>query len=185
MRPEGRRRSGASRPGFGVCVDTFLLLEDRRGQHAFAAAQRSFAAGGTPASSRDVGIWMFARALLCRLEVNESLVKEPVHGSAPGSNITQGVPRRDQVGVMFIDLVLESSKGSPRLKGPGQTSADCAVADALNEIGHVLKPHVGRERIDRDEIEFVEFDWFSPSMPVSLVQNATCPVRGSIGHRSS
>ena len=44
------------------------------------------------------------------LVIDESLVEQPLDGSALGSNVTQGVPRRNQLGVVFIDLGLESSE---------------------------------------------------------------------------
>jgi hypothetical protein len=40
----------------------------------------------------------------------------------------------------FIDLVLESAERSPTLQRLGQLSPDNAVADAVSEVGHVLKP---------------------------------------------
>jgi hypothetical protein len=48
------------------------------------------------------------RELLRRAVVDESLVKQPLDGPALGSRIAQGVPRRNQFGVVFIERVLES-----------------------------------------------------------------------------
>ena len=62
--------------------------------------------------SREGRIWVVGRELLCGCCVDESLVKQPLDGPALSSSITQGVPRRNQVGVVFIDLVLESSERS-------------------------------------------------------------------------
>ena len=59
---------------------------------------------------------MVARELLRGAVVDESLVEQPLDGPALGSCITQGVPRRNQFGVVFIDLVLESSEGSSPLQ---------------------------------------------------------------------
>ena len=50
---------------------------------------------------------MVGRELLRDAVVDESLVKQPLDGPALGSNITQGMPRRNQFRVMFMDLVLE------------------------------------------------------------------------------
>lgn len=38
------------------------------------------------------------------------------------------------------------------------TLADLRVTDAFSEVGHVLKPHVRRDRIDDDEVQFVDLD---------------------------
>jgi hypothetical protein len=103
-----------------------------------------------------------SRELLRCAVVDESLVKQPPDGPALGSNITQGVPRRNQFGVVFMELVLKSPERPPPLQRLGQASASCAVADAVSEVGHVLKPHVGRERIDDDEIELVDLDGVLP-----------------------
>lgn len=105
---------------------------------------------------------MVARELLCGAVVDESLVKEPLDGPTLGSRIAKGMPRRNQARVAFIDLVLESSEYSPPLQRTGQASACLAVADAVSEVGHVLKPHVRREWIDGDEIEHVDLDRVLP-----------------------
>ena len=58
--------------------------------------------------SREGGVWVVGRELLRGRGVDESLVKQPLDGPPLSSSITQGVPRRNQVGVVFMDLVLES-----------------------------------------------------------------------------
>lgn len=73
-------------------------------------------------ASREGRIWVVGRELLRGGVVDESLVKQPLDGPPLGSNVTQGVPRRDQVGVVFIDLVLESSEHSSPLQRLGQAS---------------------------------------------------------------
>jgi hypothetical protein len=94
--------------------------------------------------------------------VDESFLKQPLDGPALGSNITQGVPRRNQFGVVLVELVLESAEGSSPLQRLGQASAGCLVADAVSKVGHVLKPHVGRERLDENKIQLINLDGFSP-----------------------
>ncbi len=105
---------------------------------------------------------MVGRELLRGAVVDESLVEQPLDGPALGSNITQGVPRRNQFGVVFMDLVLESSERSSPLQRLGQAPADRDVAEAVGKVGHVPKPHIGRERIDGDEIELVDLDGVLP-----------------------
>ncbi|MGH3431723.1 MAG: hypothetical protein ACRDQB_02690 [Thermocrispum sp.] len=53
---------------------------------------------------------MVGRELLRGAVVDESVVKQPLDSPALGSNITQGAPRRNQIGVVLIELVLESSE---------------------------------------------------------------------------
>ena len=113
-------------------------------------------------ASRGAGIWVVGRELLGGAVVDESLVKQPLDGPALGSNITQGMPRRNQFGVVFIELVLESSERSPPLQRLCQASAGRAVADAVSKVGHVLIPHVGRERVDENEIQLVDLDGVLP-----------------------
>ena len=105
---------------------------------------------------------MVERKLLRKVLVNESLVEQPLDGSALRSNTAKAVPRRDQFGMVFIEFVLESSKGAAPLQGPFQASTDRSVADTFCEVGHVPKPHVGWKRIDGNEIQFVNFDGVLP-----------------------
>lgn len=59
---------------------------------------------------------MVGRELLRRAVVDESLVKQPIDGPALRSNITQGMPRRNQFGVVLIEIVLEASECSSPLQ---------------------------------------------------------------------
>ena len=114
------------------------------------------------AISRQGGVWVVGGEPLRGTVVDESLVAQPFDGSPLGSNITQGVPRRDQVGVVFVDQVLESSERPSPLQSLGQASAGRAVADAVGEVGHVLKPHVGGERVDDHEVQLIDLDGILP-----------------------
>ena len=128
---------------------------------------------------------MVGHELLRSAVVDEFLVKQPLDRPTLSPNITQRMPCRNQFGVVFIDLILESSERSPTLQRLAQLSTGLVVADAIGKVSHVLEPHGGRERVDGNEIKLVDLDGVPPSMPVSLVQNATSPVRGSISHRRS
>jgi hypothetical protein len=75
--------------------------------------------------------------------------------------------------VVLVDLVVEAPERFSALKGLLQASAGRDVADALSEIRHVLLPDVGRQRIDRHQVQLIDLDGVLASMPVSLVQNAT------------
>ena len=113
-------------------------------------------------ASGDAGVWVVVRELLSGVVFDESSLPQPLDGPALGSGITHGVPRRNQFGVMFIDLALEPSERCLTLQRLAQSSASGAVADAVGKIGHVLKPHVGRKGVYGDEIQLVEFDRVLP-----------------------
>ena len=105
---------------------------------------------------------MVGRELLRGVLVDESLVQEPLDGAALGSRITEGVPRRDQLGEALVELVLEPTERSPPLQRAGQPSAGRPVADAVGEVGHVLIPDVRRERVDGNEVQLVDLDGVLP-----------------------
>ena len=115
-------------------------------------------------------MWVVAREPFSGVFVDESLVHQPLDGPKPGPGITQGLPRRAHFRVEFVDLVLEAPERSFPLQRLAQSSASGAVADAIGEVGRVLVPHVGREGVDEDEIQLVDLDGGSASMPVSLAQ---------------
>jgi len=109
-----------------------------------------------------------------------------MNGPTLCTNITQRVRCPNQFRILLIDQVLESPEQTATVQGLAQTAAGRSVADALSEVGHVLKPQLGRKRIDEREIQLVDLDGvLSIDSPVSLVQNATCPVRRSTNQRCS
>ena len=71
----------------------------------------SWTSSGAPAS-REGGIWVVCRELSSGAVLDESLVQQPLDSPPLGSSITQGMPSRDQFGVVFIDLVLEAPECS-------------------------------------------------------------------------
>ena len=117
---------------------------------------------GSSLASGDAGIWVVGRELFSGVVFDEPSLPQPLDGPALGSDITQGVPRRDQFGVVFIDLALEPSERCLPLQRLAQSSASGAVADAVGKIGHVLVPHVGRKGVYGNEIQLVEFDRVMP-----------------------
>ena len=100
--------------------------------------------------------------LLGRAVIDELLVQQPVNGALVGSSIPEGVPRRDEVGMMVIDLGLEASERFSPLKRVLQASPGRDVADAVSEVGHVLVPDVRRERIDGHQVQLIDVDWVLP-----------------------
>jgi hypothetical protein len=117
--------------------------------------------------------------------VDQPFAHKPLDSSTFTPGITEGVPRRQKFRVLRVRLVLEPAEGSLALDGPRQPPPGCGVADALGEVSHILVPDMGWKWGYRNQVEFVDVDRFSPSMPVSAVQNSIFPVRGSISHRWS
>jgi hypothetical protein len=72
------------------------------------------------------------------------------------------VPRRDQILVVFVELVLESPERSSSLQRLSQFSTGDGVADVVGKVSHVLKPHRGRQRVDEDEIDLVDVERVLP-----------------------
>ena len=51
----------------------------------------------TRAGIGQTGLWLVGRELLRGVLVDESLVQEPIDGATLGSDVTEGVPERDQL----------------------------------------------------------------------------------------
>ena len=61
-------------------------------------------------ASGEARIRVARHKLLRGAVVDESFVQQPTHCPALSSNITQGVPRGNQLRVVLIDQILESSE---------------------------------------------------------------------------
>jgi len=109
-------------------------------------------------ASGETGLWVVGRELLSGVLVDEALIQKPIDGAVLGSKVTEGVPRRDQLGMVLIELVLEPAKRSRPLKRRGQALSSRTVADAPSEVGHVLIPDVRRERLDGNEVQLIDLD---------------------------
>src|SRR5258708_3018104 len=59
-----------------------------------------------------------------------------------------------------MEFVFEAAEGSLALDGPGEPLPGLPAGDRLGEVGHVLVPDPGRQRVDGSEVrsEFVEVD---------------------------
>jgi hypothetical protein len=66
------------------------------------------------------------------------------------------MPRRDQRRVVLVDLGLEAPERATALQSDLEMLAGHLVADAGSEVHHVLIPDVLRQRVDRNQIEFVD-----------------------------
>ncbi len=55
-------------------------------------------------ASGQTGLWVVGRELLSGVLVDEALVQEPFDGAALSSDVTQGVPGRDQLGKVLVEL---------------------------------------------------------------------------------
>src|SRR4051812_19894999 len=96
------------------------------------------------------------------LVVNERVVRQALDGAPPGTGIAKGVPRRQQVRVLLVELVLEPAKGPLALDGPDQPASRPFIGHRLGEVRHVLVPDPGRQGTDADQVQVVEVDWCLP-----------------------
>jgi hypothetical protein len=62
--------------------------------------------------SRQLRIRVSGQELAGRVVVDESLVQQPFDGSTFGSRVTEGVPRRHQIRILHVQLVLEPAERS-------------------------------------------------------------------------
>lgn len=90
--------------------------------------------------------------------VDERVVDEPVDRAALGAGLAEGVPRGQQVRILLVQHVFETTKGALALNGSRQPASGSVIAGPLGEVGHVLVPDVGREGVDADQIQVIEVD---------------------------
>jgi hypothetical protein len=57
-----------------------------------------------------------------------------------------------------VELVPEAAKGAFALDGPCQPAPGAFIGDGFGEVGHVLIPDPGWQRIDADQVQLVEVD---------------------------
>jgi hypothetical protein len=85
-----------------------------------------------------------------------------LHGPAAGPGVPECVPGRQQVWMFFAEFVFEPAEGSLALDSPGQPAPGALIGDCGGEVGHVLVPDPGRQRLDEDQVQFVEVDGCLP-----------------------
>ena len=90
--------------------------------------------------------------------VDERVVDKPVDRAALGAGLAEGVPRRQQVRMLLVQHVFETTKGALALNRSHQPASGLVIADPLGELGHVLVPDVGREGIDNHQVQVINVD---------------------------
>ena len=131
------------------------LVDSRR---CDATARPKARPGGTWMSSRQLGLLVRSLELLDGSLVDQPLLSQPAHGSAPCPSIPETVPNGDQVRMALVELVLETPERALTLQRAVQGLAGSAVADAFCEVGHVLVPDVRRKGVDESEVQLIELD---------------------------
>src|ERR1022692_43945 len=106
--------------------------------------------------SRHAGPDVLGEETRGRVVVDERLVSEPLDSSAAGTGVAEGIPRGQEVRVLLVQFVFEPAEGALALDSPRQPPPGSLVADLLGEVGHVLVPDVGRQRMYADQVQFVE-----------------------------
>jgi hypothetical protein len=64
--------------------------------------------------------------------------------------------------MLLVELVFEPAEGSLALDSPCQPAPGALIGDSAGEVGHVLVPDPGRQRLDDDQVQFIEVDWGLP-----------------------
>src|SRR5262249_51562156 len=165
LRPAGRPRSAISfwvegpaallavevqRPALGV-------VRSRRGYFTVS----HFAGLMTPRrpqGSGQVRIWVAGQEAAGSVVVDQQVIGEPLNSTALGADVAEGVPRRHQFWILLVELVLEMAEGSFALDGQCQPAPGAFISDCVGEVGHVLVPDPGRQRVDADQIQLVGVD---------------------------
>jgi hypothetical protein len=88
--------------------------------------------------------------------VNQGILSQPLHGPAPGPGAPKGIPRRQKIRMLLVELVSEPAEGSLALDRTCQPAPGTFIGYPIGEVGHVLVPDLGRQRVDDDQVQFVE-----------------------------
>ena len=59
----------------------------------------------------------------------------PCRVIVPGAVVADGVPVRQQFGVLLVKFVFEPAEGAPALQGAAEAAAGALVADLVGEVG--------------------------------------------------
>jgi hypothetical protein len=60
--------------------------------------------------------------------------------------------------MLFVELVFEPAERSLALDSAGQPAPGAFLGYSVGEVGHVLVPDPGRQRIDDDQVQLIEVD---------------------------
>jgi hypothetical protein len=61
-----------------------------------------------------------------------------------------------------VEFVFEPAEGSLALDSPCQPAPGALIGDSAGEVDHVLVPDPGRQRLDDDQVQFIEVDGCLP-----------------------
>ena len=70
--------------------------------------------------SGQFGIGMVVEEAISGVLIDEPVVEQPLDGAALGAVVAEGVPDREQLGVLLVKLVLEPAEGAPALDGAAE-----------------------------------------------------------------
>ena len=90
--------------------------------------------------------------------VDKVVVNKPLHGTTLGAGVTKGVPGLQEIRTLLMEFVLEPSEGATPPDRAGQSPARPVVTDPVCEVSHVLVPHIGRQRVDADQVDIVQIN---------------------------
>ena len=113
------------------------------------------AMGAFDRSGQD-GICVPVKEATRRIGIDERTIGQPLHGAAPGAGIPEGVPGRQQVRVLLMELIFEPAEGPLALDSPRQPPPGSLICDSVGKVSHILIPDPGRQRIDDNQVQLIE-----------------------------
>jgi YD repeat-containing protein len=75
--------------------------------------------------------------------------------------------------MFFVEFVFEPAEGSLALDSLCQPAPGALIGDSVGEVGHVLVPDPGRQRLDDDQVQFIEVDWRLPTVATDAANHTT------------
>jgi hypothetical protein len=137
----GRKPSGSRRVPAGWLPSG---MKARRSRHSQGSGQG--------------GIWVPVEKAIRRVVIDERVISEPLHGTAPGPGIPERVPHWQQARILLVWLVFEPAEGSLALDSTCQPALGALIGYSVCEVGHVLVPDPRRQRINHDQVQLIEVD---------------------------
>ena len=111
------------------------------------------------------------------------------------ARVSRKAYQRQQVRMFLVEFVFEPAEGPLALDSPCQPAPGALIGDPVGEVGHVLVPDPGGQRLDEEQVQFIEVDRCLPvdagvsrperDLPRVRVDQPVVFVIGLVGQRVS